>query len=319
MSSDGTAAFISYSREDSEFVLRMARDLKAASANVWLDQLDIHPGQRWARALQDAMTNSPRFIVILSPASLSSTNVEDEVAFALEEHKTIIPVLYRDCKVPFQLRPFQYADFRLDYDRGLKILLLTLEVDAPAGTAATVVGPEEVSPKTPSSEGLARAAKQAALEEQKRKAAEQARREEEESLAADKARVKEARLAAERAQAAKKQKQATEQARREQAAEQARLEEKNLAAERVVAQKRRKDAAEQSRRVEEARKAEVQREIDEGFAGCQKSRGRGRESCPAGIRACFGMDCGSWNKYRGRCCNVGRGGGRHPGFELVGQ
>ena len=81
MPSDGTTAFISYSREDSEFVLRMARDLKAAGANVWLDQLDIAPGQRWARALQDAITNSPRFLVILSPASVKSTNVEDEVSF----------------------------------------------------------------------------------------------------------------------------------------------------------------------------------------------------------------------------------------------
>ncbi len=56
-------------------------------------------------------------------------NVEDEVAFALEEHKTVIPVLYRDCKVPFQLRPFQNLDFRTDYPRGLKTLLKTLGVE----------------------------------------------------------------------------------------------------------------------------------------------------------------------------------------------
>ena len=136
MPSDGTTAFISYSREDSEFVLRMARDLKAAGANVWLDQLDIQPGQRWARALQDAITNSPRFLVILSPASVKSTNVEDEVSFALEERKTIIPVMYCDCNVPFQLRSFQYADFRHDYDHGLRVLLQTLGVDAAAIPAA---------------------------------------------------------------------------------------------------------------------------------------------------------------------------------------
>jgi hypothetical protein len=88
-------AFFSYSRDDSDFALRLAEDLKAAGANVWLDQLDIAPGQRWARAVQDALDNCHRMLVILSPASVNSTNVEDEVAFALEEHKTVIPVLYR--------------------------------------------------------------------------------------------------------------------------------------------------------------------------------------------------------------------------------
>ena len=31
--------FFSYSRDDSEFVLKLAKDLRAASVNVWLDQL----------------------------------------------------------------------------------------------------------------------------------------------------------------------------------------------------------------------------------------------------------------------------------------
>ena len=186
MPSDGPTAFISYSREDSEFVLRMAQDLKAAGASVWMDQLDIQPGQRWARALQDAIANAPRFLVILSPHSVSSTNVEDEVAFALEERKMIIPVLFCDCKVPFQLRPFQYADFRTDYDRGLKILLHTLGVDPLVGSAAAavIVTPEEPRPRTPSEPELARAAEQADLEEKKSEAAEQARRDEAAKLAA---------------------------------------------------------------------------------------------------------------------------------------
>ncbi len=122
-------AFFSYSRADSEFALRLAEDLKAAGANVWLDQLDIAPGQRWARALQDALNNSPRVLVILSPSAVNSTHVEDEVNFALDEHRIVIPVFYQDCKVPFQLRPFQYVDFRNDYARGLKVLLKTLGVE----------------------------------------------------------------------------------------------------------------------------------------------------------------------------------------------
>ena len=65
------AAFFSYSRDDSDFVLRLAEDLKHAGANVWLDQLDIAPGRRWARAVEDALTNCPRLLVVLSPSSVA--------------------------------------------------------------------------------------------------------------------------------------------------------------------------------------------------------------------------------------------------------
>lgn len=131
MPGETQTAFISYSREDSEFALRLAEDLKAAGAAAWLDQLDIAPGQRWARAVQDALNDCPRMLVILSPASASSTNVDDEVSFALEEKKTVIPVIYRDCKIPFRLRPFQYVDFRSDYPGGLEALVRVLTMERP--------------------------------------------------------------------------------------------------------------------------------------------------------------------------------------------
>lgn len=114
MAQGAPVASFSYSREDSDFALRLAGDLKAAGAGVWLDQLDIVPGQRWDRAVEDALTNCPRMMVILSPASVSSTNVMDEVSFALEEQKIVIPVVYRDCTIPFRLRRVQHVDFRSD-------------------------------------------------------------------------------------------------------------------------------------------------------------------------------------------------------------
>jgi hypothetical protein len=83
------AAFVSYCREDSDFALKLAGDLKTTGANVWLDQLDILPGERWDRAVEEALAKCPSVVVILSPASVSSTNVMDEVSFALEERKNL--------------------------------------------------------------------------------------------------------------------------------------------------------------------------------------------------------------------------------------
>ena len=120
--------FFSYSRTDSKFVLRLATDLRNAGAKVWLDQLDIGAGQLWDSAIEAALRASPRQVVVLSPEAVNSQNVMDEVSYALEEHKQVIPVLYRDCQIPFRLRRVQHIDFRTDYNRGLRDLLKALGV-----------------------------------------------------------------------------------------------------------------------------------------------------------------------------------------------
>src|SRR5215471_4481436 len=84
------AAFFSYCRDDSDFALRLAEDLKAAGAAVWMDQLDIEPGMRWDRAVEDALNHCPRILVILSPLSVKSDNVRDEISFALRKQKVVI-------------------------------------------------------------------------------------------------------------------------------------------------------------------------------------------------------------------------------------
>jgi hypothetical protein len=144
---DVPIAFFSYSREDSEFALRLAADLRAAGANVWIDQLDIGPGQRWDRSVQQALENCPSFLLILSPASVKSDNVLDEVSFALDKQKTLIPILHRDCEIPFRIRRFQHLDFRTDYDRMLRELQKCLH---PSGhTAPAPLPADDTRPSPP--------------------------------------------------------------------------------------------------------------------------------------------------------------------------
>lgn len=118
--------FFSYAREDAEFVLGLARDLRAAGGDLWLDQLDIEPGERWDRAVEAALESCPRLLVVLSPTSVASTNVMDEVSYALEEGKRVVPVLIRACKIPFRLRRVQYIDLSTGYEQGLARLLEVL-------------------------------------------------------------------------------------------------------------------------------------------------------------------------------------------------
>lgn len=120
---DPAKAFVSYSRADTDFVLRLCQDLRAAGASIWLDKLDIHPGEEWDEAIERGLSECGRMLIVLSPKSVTSENVLDEIGSALSRKKTIIPVLYQDCEVPYRLNRIQYVDFRNAYDEPLKYLL----------------------------------------------------------------------------------------------------------------------------------------------------------------------------------------------------
>ncbi len=133
--------FFSYSRDDSAFVLKLAKDLRAAGENIWLDQLDIKAGKRWDRAIEDALHACKTLLVVLSPTSVSSDNVMDEVSFALEENKQVIPVIHRSCSVPFRLRRLQYIDLSANYNQGLQQLIQVLHSAQPIATAGAAAAP----------------------------------------------------------------------------------------------------------------------------------------------------------------------------------
>ena len=119
-------AFVSYSRTDGEFVSKLAADLKKAGAKIWMDKLDLRPGQDWDQEIEGALERCARVLVILSPASVDSRNVRAEINEALDTGKQIVPVIYRQCKIPFRLKPFQCADFSGQYEPALEQLLDTL-------------------------------------------------------------------------------------------------------------------------------------------------------------------------------------------------
>jgi hypothetical protein len=123
--------FFSYSRKDSAFVLKLAEELREAGANLWLDQLDILGGERWDIAVEKALETCQGVIAVLSPASVGSNDVRDEISFALEKEKAVIPVIIQDCEVPFRLGRLQRIDFTANYDTGFSQLLKALHKGPP--------------------------------------------------------------------------------------------------------------------------------------------------------------------------------------------
>ena len=123
--------FVSYSRTDSDFAVKLASDLRERGADVWLDQLDIEAGSRWDTAVEAALGRSARLLVLLTPKSVASQNVLDEVSYALDEGKTVLPVLVEACAIPMRMRRLQHVDFTRGYEPGLARLLTTLGVAQP--------------------------------------------------------------------------------------------------------------------------------------------------------------------------------------------
>jgi hypothetical protein len=112
--------FLSYSRADEKFALRLARDLRGRGVAMWVDQLDIRPSEHWDRAIERAVRDCRGLVVILSPRSVASDNVADEISYAIDSGKSVLPVMIERCTLPLRLTRMQVVDATSDYDRALE-------------------------------------------------------------------------------------------------------------------------------------------------------------------------------------------------------
>ncbi len=136
-----TRVFISYSRVDEGFARRLATDLDRLGAEVWIDVDDIPPGANWSTAIQQGLDTCDALVLVISPDSMTSKNVEDEWQYVRDESKAILPVLWRPVpRLHFQLRRIQYVDFhRQNYETALGQLCARLfdgVLPVPAGPSA---------------------------------------------------------------------------------------------------------------------------------------------------------------------------------------
>lgn len=122
--------FISYSRADQNEVRKLYHDLVDRGVNCWLDVEHIPPGADWDAELEKAIKDSVAFIVICTPTSMKSKNVQAEWHYAFELKKPLHPVVLKPCNLPFRLKIFQHVDFvESGYQRGVDLLIESLPRD----------------------------------------------------------------------------------------------------------------------------------------------------------------------------------------------
>jgi len=107
--------FISHASTDAQLARQVADALRASGFNVW-DDTQVYPGENWAAQAAQALQESDAMVVLLTPDSLRSPNVNSEVGFALGQRSykgRLIPVLVGSPEqlslqdIPWILKQFQ--------------------------------------------------------------------------------------------------------------------------------------------------------------------------------------------------------------------
>lgn len=142
--------FLSYSRSDERFALRFAKDLRSRGVAMWVDQLDIRPSEHWDRAIEKAVRDCRGLVVIVSPRSVASDNVADEISYALENGKSVLPVMIEKCSLPLRITRMHVIDASAGYDRAVQQCVAELQRagSGPAGAkteAASQLGPDAIA------------------------------------------------------------------------------------------------------------------------------------------------------------------------------
>jgi TIR domain-containing protein len=104
----GGHVFLSYGHgEDSgTYVKSLADHLTNAGVPVWFDN-DIEVGENWEDVIMSRIDASVAFIVVMTPEAQESDNVSDEINYAKDTKKVIVPLLLHGNRL-FNLSNIQY-------------------------------------------------------------------------------------------------------------------------------------------------------------------------------------------------------------------
>lgn len=121
--------FISYSHKDPQFVSKLSSYLELRGASMWIDSKNITVGYSISKAVEDALSLSDFFCLVLSLESVQRPWVQPEYRAALTmqlssqgNRPRILPIGIGKAETPPLLRDIRHADFEGGYQRGLELL-----------------------------------------------------------------------------------------------------------------------------------------------------------------------------------------------------
>jgi len=131
----GTQVYISYSRQDNDFVRQLNTRLQEAGKSTWFDQenqtKNTNADVDFEAEAFKSIASADNLVLVLSPASAASNYCQREIKQAAELGKRIITVLCRETDantIPNALQSLPWLDFnRSDFDQAFLALVEILE------------------------------------------------------------------------------------------------------------------------------------------------------------------------------------------------
>ena len=127
--------FVSYSRRDKGFVLRLHEELTRRGKDVWVDWEDIPPTAEWFDEIRRGIDAADGFVYVVSPDSVASDVCRQEIDYAAARGKRVIPILHRElpgaAEVPELAAAHNWIFFRDEdpFDEATDTLVRAMETD----------------------------------------------------------------------------------------------------------------------------------------------------------------------------------------------
>ncbi len=86
--------FVSYAHKDMKAVFAIIDKLNSSGYRFWYDE-GLEPGEEWPEIVGKRIIKCGQFLVFMSPSSVKSRNVRNEINLAFSENKNIL-VIYLD-------------------------------------------------------------------------------------------------------------------------------------------------------------------------------------------------------------------------------
>jgi hypothetical protein len=100
---NGAEVFVSYSREDIERALDIARHLEAAGVNLWIDKRGIQGSQNWRAKITRAIRACEILAVLCSESSMRSRYVRREIELADDFERSFLPIHLENAEYPDEI------------------------------------------------------------------------------------------------------------------------------------------------------------------------------------------------------------------------
>src|SRR5215212_8318020 len=126
--------FISYAREDQDFVRKLQDALEDHNRNTWIDWKDVPLTAKWKEEVFSAIEQADSFAAVMSPDFIVSKPCQEELDHAAHDNKRMVPLWHRDVadeEVPPDLAAHQYVYLREDddFEDSFERLLKALDTD----------------------------------------------------------------------------------------------------------------------------------------------------------------------------------------------